>query len=121
MNEIGFSLFGFLIVMVIFYVWGLLSIYKTPEKYHNYWLIIAPALIIAPVLLFVLSPFFAKVKDTDSKLRAIIFFLFFLVSNFIFSIFFKFGMNATYYLEISLFVSGISSMLHLLSMYIIKR
>lgn len=120
MNNIGFSLMGFLILMIIFYIWGLISIYRTPKKYYRSWLLVAPLLIIAPMFLFVLSPFFTRTKDTDARFKAIIFLLFYLVSQALFTLFFKFGMQSTFSLELSLFSSGLASLLYLISMSIIN-
>ncbi len=114
MNSIGFSLIGFLILMVIFYIWGMISIYKNYKKYYRIWLFIAPLLIIAPMLLFVISPFCTKINNTKIRFDAIIFLIYYIISQSTFILFFKFGMQTPFYLELSLFSSGFSSLLYLI-------
>jgi hypothetical protein len=121
MDDIGFSLMGFLILMIIFYIWGLYLIYKTPQKYKKYWLFVAPLLILDPILLFVLSPFFTKTKDKAARFRGLVFFCFNTVGFWIFLIFFKYGMQAAFDREISLFSSCLSSLLYLVCVNIICK
>ncbi len=121
MNSIGFSLTGFVILMVVFYVWGLLSTYLNSSKYKKFWLFVAPLLIIAPIYLFAISPFFLKNKDVNKRLKAILFFSFFTLSYYLFYLFFTRGMHADFSMEISLFSSSLSALLFLLHVNVLEH
>lgn len=121
MNDIGFSLMGFLILMIIFYTWGLISVYKNHRQFNRIWLFCAPFLIIAPMLIFVISPFCIKTKNTKGQFDAIIFLIYYIISQFIFTLFFKFGMQSPFYVELSLFSSALSTLLYLICTSLINQ